>query len=197
MVTWLTFEAVVFGLATVVLSALAALLATHEVRSGRSRNPLETDPRHRRHRRRQRVRSRAETAGGAARHDTHALVADVAATVRRATDMSAEATATDHEAATRALLPAASRLDRALRSRELTAAQRKRCHRFQRLIEQYVEQNWEWESGTGRRDLRETLHETARRFHRQYTQEFASDPDGREGSIRDGTSESASTPRPR
>lgn len=194
MITWLTQEAVVLCVATVLLSVLAALLATHEVRSGRGRNPLETDPRHRRHRRRQRVRSRAETAGGAARHDTHAVIADVAATVRRATEPSAEAADLDHEAATRALVPAARRLDRPLRSRELTAQQRERCRQFQQLIRYYVEENGEWHRGTDRHDLRETLHRTARRLHRRYARESPGDRDGGEQAGRWGAHESASTP---
>lgn len=161
---------------TLLLSVLAVTVASYETKTGRSRNPLETDPRHRRHRRQQRVRCRVQGDAGTGRPEAYDVIADVAREVREATAQSGDVTVDDHEAVARTILPAASRLRRPARSQDLTPDQRRVVFQFRRRIERYTLEEGCWSTAGDRDDLRDTLHRTACHLHRAYNSETTEVP---------------------
>lgn len=151
---------------TLLISVLAVKLATYEAKTGRSRNPLESDPRHRRH---QRVSTCDTVEAGTGRSDAFDVIAAVAREVREATAPSSDDTIDDHDAVARTILPAAARLRRPIRSRDFTPDQRRVVSRFRRLIQQYAVEHGGWSTAGERDDLRETLHQTACTLHSTYS----------------------------
>jgi hypothetical protein len=169
MIDWVPIDVFVLCActSTLILSVVAATLANHEVKTGRSPDPLKGHPRHKRHRRRQRACSQVETSAVTTRPDSRSIVADVAHDVREATSRPPDGAPMDYEALARRLLPAASRLRSPIRSTDLTDSQRRELIRFKRLIEQYGER---FGSGSliDRISQCERLHEVADEVYQTY-----------------------------
>lgn len=159
-----------YGVGTTLLLSVAAVAIAHlETARGLSKDPLEDDPRHRRHRRRQRRRSQIQAAAAyEPRPREYETVAEVAAVVREATDPDASvAPGDDHETVARAIGPHSHRLRSACRSASLSAAERRSCQQFRRLIHQYADGRGAY-ADRSLEEIHAELHQTATAIHDRY-----------------------------
>lgn len=165
--------------ATLLFSALAVKIASCEVKTGRSRTPLKTDPRHQRHRRQQRARSRARRNTTNNRPEAYDVSAEVAEEIRDATAAEDSDTIHDHESIARAIIPASHRLRGPMRSQTLTDRQRREVYQVHRLIQKYAVESPKWTHWADRDELRQYLHLTARDVHQTYQPGSRDPPDDR------------------
>lgn len=160
--TWLSDELLILCACTgtVLLSVLAVGVASYEVSTGRSRNPLLNDPRHRRHRQEQRARSFMQSRPTHSESEVDSAMIEIIREIRDATEPPECESGKDHNAVARGILPAAYRLRGLERRGNLGPQQRRAILRFRRLLEQYAAENGGWHT-TDRETLRANVHQAA------------------------------------
>lgn len=157
---------------TLVLSLAAVAIAHWETAHGRSKDPLATEPRHRRHREEKRRRSRIRRANRTHRRPReYETIVQVAAVVHEAAQIAdpAEPVSLDGGVA-RAIEPNVHRLRRVSRSGVLTDEERRHLRRFIRLLRRFTEGEAAFE-GRPRDDLHDELRRAAIELQTRYSAE--------------------------